>query len=337
MFFRSLPVISLATNVSVVLLLCSCSFASAQQQIPTKQEPNSAKSHPIGRLLSAGDRNKKKGSFIFPGDRINPIEGQKVKVLCYLNRKILELGKGAVDDTEDKCVRDSTEVRKCTLNSRSNCPKPKTPNTTTEIPVLVNPYSNVLLNPRPFISWYGIPSATSYIVTLSGKGSNWKKQTNTTTLPYPVDERPMQSGNTYRLNVIANKGSSPFRSSSTVLIVLPNSEVQKTKNIIKHIQNLKLTPDEEARDIETVFRSKNLLGEAIEVLKERIDAGTNNATLHRLLGDRYLEVGLPEKAKSLYIKATALARESNNTIELKLAKSGLQDVINSLQQDYKNY
>ena len=333
MFFQGLAAISLATNAYIVLLLCTWSPASAQLQRLRKQQPNSAKSEPIGRLLSAGDRNKKKGSLIYPNDRLHPKEkGKKIKVLCYLNGKILKLGKGAVDDTANKCVRSSTEIKKCTRSSRSKCPKPKSSNTELEEPIVLRPYDSVVLNPHPSISWHRVPKATSYTVTLNGKGSNWKKQTKGTTLSYPAEENPMQSGNTYKLNVIANKGDSPFRSSSTVLVVLSDSEAQQIQSTIKQIQSLKLLPDEEARDIETIFRAKNLLAEAIEVLKKRIDGGTNNATIYRLLGDRYLEVGFPKKAKLLYIKATALARKANNANELRQAQAGLENAINSPEQ-----
>lgn len=318
-------------NTSVLSVVCISNPTFAQPQKMMENSKTSVKSSPIGRLLSGGDRNKKKGSLIFPGDRLDPT-GETVKVLCYLNRKVLKLGKGKVDDDPNKCVKPPIEINKCDATSRNYCPKPKITRENAQKPIVLVPYSYIVLSLRPSISWYRVQGADNYIVFLKGRGSNWSKKTKTNTLLYPNQSAPMQFGNVYNLSVIAKKGNVPLTASSTILVVLSKSEAQLIQASVTQIRNLKLSPDQEARDLQTVFRSKHLLTQAIQVLKKRIDAGTNNPTLHRLLGDCYLEARFPEKAKSLYTNAFKLAQKANNPTEQAMAQTGINRAHNSLKQ-----
>ncbi|KST63558.1 hypothetical protein [Mastigocoleus testarum] len=104
-------------------------------------------------------------------------------------------------------------------------------------------------------------------------------------------------------------------------------EAQEINDTVKQVQSLNLTPDQEARDLDTIFMSQDLLTQAIQVLQKRIDASTNDPTLHRLLGDRYLQAGFPQKARPLYVKAKSLAQENANKAEQRLAQQGLEKTI----------
>ncbi|MEM7714067.1 MAG: hypothetical protein AAF349_10930 [Cyanobacteria bacterium P01_A01_bin.68] len=276
----------------------------------------------IGRLLSANDLHKKQGDFIFPGDRINPIEG-KVKILCYLNHKVLLLGKGVVDEP-NKCV-DTNQIEECINNPRSRCSKTRNLNSQT-IPIL-KPHGRVILNSRPLISWQKIPTATSYTIKLHGRGVKWSTQTTNTTLSYPELETAMKPGNTYQLSVIANKHKSPFKATSIVLFLLSDSQIKEIKNTHYQIRSFNLSPDQQARDFDSIFMSKSLIDPSINILTKRIHARTNDPTLYRLLGDRYLQSGLLQKAKLMYLKAVTLAKKNNKLKEYQLA----QDRINRLE------
>lgn len=311
---REVLVINLVTTL---LFVCNCSSVSAQHN------PASIKCEPIGRILNAGDRNKKKGSRLCPKDNLKPRKGQKVKVLCYVNRKVLELGEGAVDDSPDKCVESSVqELRQCTPQNRSKCPSTRVERTSKE-PKIISPYGKFVLDPRLSISWRSIPEATSYMVSLKGRGVSWSKRTSNTTLLYQ-GEPQMFPKNVYNLTVIANQGNSSISASSTILTLLSDRDTRQVEAIARQIQSFNLTPDEEARDLDTLFASYDLLTESIQILNQRIDAGSNSPNLYRLLGDRYLEAGFPEKAEPLYAQANKLAQKANNKIEQNLAKKGLE-------------
>jgi tetratricopeptide (TPR) repeat protein len=106
-------------------------------------------------------------------------------------------------------------------------------------------------------------------------------------------------------------------------------KAKQTKAIIERIQNLNLPPDELAVDIESVYKGQNLLTEAIEVLKERVKAKTQNPTIYRLLGDRYLNVGSPEQARREYKMAIQYAKIRGNLNELAQAQAGLELLLQS--------
>jgi serine/threonine protein kinase len=183
---------------------------------------------------------------------------------------------------------------------------------------------SVILNPRPSISWHSVSRASSYVVKLEGKGVKWTRETRDTKLAYPKQSEALRFGSTYKLTVLAMSGDFARSASSYALNMLPNSIAQQITSIVKQIQKLNLSPDEEARDLDTIYMSQKLITEAINVLLARINAGTTNPTLHRLLGDRYLEAGFPVNAQQAYTQASILAQSADNAAELALAEVGLQ-------------
>lgn len=134
----------------------------------------------------------------------------------------------------------------------------------------------------------------------------------------------MQYGNVYKFSIIANQGDSPVTYSSSVLLVSPESKAQQVMATVRQIKSLNLPPDEAAFDLDIVYMSQGLLTETINTLKARIAAGSQSPTLYRVLGDRYLEAGLPDSAKQEYTMAAALAQQSDNLVELTKAQAGLK-------------
>jgi hypothetical protein len=309
-------------NTSAVLLVLLFNLLNLLQQQAAASTTKKRNCDPIGRVLSGGDRTLPKGSLLCKGDRLNPSSGKIVKVLCYQNQKVLQLGKGAVDDSGDKCSPQTIQVFQCTSQSRSNCPKPKNPGS--DEPTIISPYSSLILNPRPSISWHRVRGASSYVVRLNGKGVNWSRQTRDLTLAYPPQEKALSVGTAFKLTVLAMSGEEPQGASSQAVNMLPSSIAQLVLAIVSQIKKLNLPPDEQARDLDSAYMSQKLLTEAIEVLKARVDVGTTSPTIHRLLGDRYLEAGLPLDAEQAYTSASTLASRADNSAELAKAQTGLK-------------
>jgi predicted negative regulator of RcsB-dependent stress response len=69
--------------------------------------------------------------------------------------------------------------------------------------------------------------------------------------------------------------------------------------------------------------SEILLNETIDTLERRVVAGSFNPSLYRILGDRYIEAWMPQKAKTAYIKALQLARFQKNSSEVELVQQRL--------------
>lgn len=315
-------------SAMIALILLFLDFSSVFSQPTSGTERNSKQlkcKEPIAKIINNADRLLPAGSFLCKGDRLQQRNGAKIDVLCYLNpgAGVLHLGSGTVSD---KCVPPPTQqkAQQCTPQNRANCPKRKGPGEERNAPTLLNPYSSAVLNTRPYLSWYAVTGATSYSVQVRGKGVNWEKQVGSTALPYPKEQPAMQYGNVYKISIIANQGDSPATYSSSVLIVSPESEAQQVMVAIEQIKSLNLPPDEAAFDLDTVYMSQGLLTETINTLKAQIDAGSKSSTLYRVLGDRYLEAGLPDSAKQEYTMAAALAQQSDNLAELTKAQAGLK-------------
>lgn len=313
-------------SVTITLILLFLDFSSVFSQ-PNSGTGRSVRqlrcSEPVGKIINDADRLLPAGSFLCKGDQLQPRNGLKVKVLCLLNAGVVDLESGIVSA---QCVPPPTQVQvqQCTPQSRANCRKRKGPGEDRNAPTLLNPYSSAVLNTRPFLSWYAVSGATSYSVQVRGKGVDWEKQVSTTKLPYPKEQPAMQYGNVYKVSIIANKADSPITYSSSVLIVSPESEAQQIITTIKEIKSLNLPPDELAFDLDIVYKSQNLLTETINTLKARIEAGSQSPTLYRVLGDRYLEAGLPDSARQQYTIAAALAKQSDDSTEIAKAQAGLK-------------
>ncbi len=310
-------------TIAAILLFFNCSSAFSQPRYTTNRHSRQSKCEPIAQVINTGDRYFSPGSYLCVGDRLQPEKGAIVKVLCYVNPSVLSLGSGIVSD---KCAPPSKQyqAQQCTPQNRNNCRKRKGAGEEKNAPTLIIPYTSTILNIRPSISWYAVTGATSYTVQLSGEGINWEKTVSSTTLTYSKESPALEYGNVYKLTVIAKENDSPLAYSSSVLIMSPLDEVRQITATVKQIQDLRLSPDQTAFNLNVVYRSENLLTEAISILKARIKAGSQNPTIYRVLGDRYLEAGLPDSALQEYKSAAKLAQKADNDVELALAQAGLK-------------
>ncbi|BAB78317.1 hypothetical protein H6G49_29075 [Nostoc sp. PCC 7120 = FACHB-418] len=280
---------------------------------------------PIGRVISTGDRYMRSGSLLCPTDQISPKQGEEVKVLCYSSREHLLVEAGSNFPVREICKPPAfSSVRKCTLLSPQDCPNRKGPNRRENAPNIIQPYGKVIINRRPLISWTAVPGATSYTVQLSGGEVKWEKEVVGTTLSYPQDQQELSYGSANKIIVIANKGNDPIIDDTLVVHVLPEGWVRQINQAIEQVKSLGLSADETAYiDLDAIYMSERLLNDTIENLQARVAAGSFNPTLYRILGDRYVEVWMPQLAKTAYIKALQLARFQKNSGEVELVQERL--------------
>lgn len=315
-------------SVAIALLfLSNFSRAVGQNLSDQGRTTTSSRCEPIGRVLSKGSSHFPQGSLLCPSDYLNVASGKTVDVLCLDNGQLLKVS-GSKVDISNKCVqRQLTRVqRSCPLESRGKCRRTKGPGEE-NTPKLISPYSSMLLDSRPLITWYPFQGATSYIVEVSGEGVVWQKVVNGTTLAYPSEQPAMQFGHAYKITIIANQGEETLSASISVVNMLPENDAQLVLNLIERIEHLNLPQDEAAfLDLNSIYRSKHLITETIKVLSARVAAGSRNPKLYRILGDRYLEAGLPDYAKQQYETASKLAIRVDNPIELSQAQAGLKAV-----------
>ncbi|MBE9038881.1 tetratricopeptide repeat protein [aff. Roholtiella sp. LEGE 12411] len=320
-----LQVATLGLVLPSILLLSSINSAESRTQSVATIRDRCSKF--IGRVSSSGDLYLPSGSRLCQGDRINPAKGATVKVLCYLNGNFVYLKQSTVFNQPDTCAVPQEITELCTGLNPSNCYNPKSPGEEKEAPTLVSPYGSSMLSTNPVISWNAVPNATSYTVIVSGYEFYWETTVDkgVTMLPYPKEQKQLQFGNVYKFTVIANKGELFLNAEPLVVSVLPEEEQKEIAQKVKQINELNLPPDEAAIfDLHAIYMSRNLLNEAIETLKARVAAGSQNPTVYRVLADRYLEAWLPNEALRNYNIADKLARRTGNLNELARVQQGLK-------------
>lgn len=308
-------------TLALLLMLLNTSRAIAGER---KEDRSSKRScEPIGRVLTKGDPQLIMGSWLCTGDQLQLPPGVVVDVLCFVNREILSLPRGLVANGAKKCVSAPKNEVRTSSHGRGLRYKPKGPSDG----LLTKPYGKRLMDGRPLLSWVAIPGANNYTVKASGLGVNWQETVKTTELPYPDPQPAMKPGYTYKITVLAHQETGLIEAGESVVNMISQGQIQQLKTMFKRIDALKLPEDEAAfLDFDAIYMSENLLNGTIENLETRVKAGSHNPGLYRVLGDRYLEAGVPTKAQASYKKATQLAQADANLQEYHRAKVGLIEV-----------
>lgn len=188
---------------------------------------------------------------------------------------------------------------------------------------IISPPRGSLLNNQPMLSWSEISGATSYIVSLFRSGENlWELQNVTSReIPYPQGELPLEADYDYELVVEAGEesGKATFR-------LLPPAEAEKVQAEAQSIRNLQLNPDETVLKIAEIYQKNKLFTEAIEILKQAIENGSQSVKIYQMIGDLYQEAKLPNLAAPPYQKALNLATTLNDINAQAEARIGLARV-----------
>ncbi|WP_338421964.1 hypothetical protein [Nostoc flagelliforme] len=245
-----------------------------------------------------------------------------VEFLCFSSGNILNLSSGTIP--LDKCAEPDKALSTCNPTNTNACHIRKGGTEGSDELTIISPYSTSTLNSRPEITWTAVKGATSYKVKVKSYEFGWEKVVNQTRLAYPSYEKEFQPGTPYTIYVFAYKDGEVFSYDETFVDVLSVASQEQIAQKIKRIKDLGLPPDETIQDVDAIYTAENLLNETIEMLKTATATGSLNPTFHRVLGDRYLKAKLPKEAKPEYIKASELAKSSNNSKELQKARSGLK-------------
>lgn len=276
----------------------------------------------MGRIISKGDKHLSAGSLICKGDTIEVVNGDYVEFFCFSSGNILNLSSGTIP--LDKCAEPDEALSTCNPTNTNSCHTRKGGTEGSDEPTIISPYSTSTLNSRPEITWTAVKGATSYKVKVKSYEFGWEKVVNQTRLAYPSDEKEFQPGTPYTIDVFAYKDGEAFSYDETFVDVLSVASQEQIAQKIKRIKDLGLPPDETILDVDIIYTAENLLNETIEMLKTATKTNSQNPTLYRVLGDRYLKAKLPKSAKSEYLTAAELAKSSKNSKELQKAQSGLK-------------
>lgn len=314
------------TGVTSLSLLVISTFSSAWGQVqPTRRDERKPNCQSIARILD-GDVRLKAGSEVCKGEYLTAANGRIIEVFCFASANILQLRSGYINE---QCSQQmlGEQAQPCMPTNRFNCFSTKGPNEE-NAPQLIIPYSPLIIDSRPTLSWTPTLNAISYIVEVKGTEVNWSKEViNSTTLLYPKDQPALQSTSIYQVNVLAKIGEQKFVPSSFILMRLSTEQERRIKDTITRLQSFNLPLDDLAVDINRVYKTNDLFTDAIEVLKDRVEVKNQNPIIHRELGDRYVDVGLISQAAREYQIAIKYAKLKSNFNELIKAQEKLEFVL----------
>ena len=324
-----------STVIARFLLLLGWACLMPQQDVSAQNIPRDC--DPVGRVLTAGFLRFKVASQVCRGDRLQVTTGAEAKLLCFATGQVLVLTSKTYSDAASKCIQAVDRTGSGAAKPTNYRIKPKGPGESDRI--LIAPYGNTLIETRPVISWFPVPGADTYLVEIGNRTEGWQATVKADTkLPYPSQETALEPGHAYKITITAMRGDSVISASEKVVNLLNEIETRLTKADVERIKNLNLPQDEAAYlDLNSIYKARNLLGKSIATLEARVEAGSNNASVYRTLGDRYLEADLPGYAKRKYEMAARLAKKAANPDELNKAQVGLKAVQVALVNEQKSF
>ncbi|MBE9037017.1 tetratricopeptide repeat protein [aff. Roholtiella sp. LEGE 12411] len=276
----------------------------------------------LGRVMNKGDKRFEPGSLVCQGEQLEVLNGDHIKFLCLSSGDILNLSSGAIP--RDKCAITDTSASTCNPSNLHVCLIRKGGNRQDDEPTIIYPYTSSLMKTRPDIAWRPVPGATSYKVRVKGSEFEWETIVDKTRITYPPEEKELAFDQAFNISVIAYRKDYPPTADSFVVNLFSEQEIKRVLDTVEQINSLSLPQDEAALDIDAVYVSRGFLDESLEILTKVATAGSKNSTIYRVLGERYFEAGLPDEAKRQYLIASELAKNSNNSFELKKVESGLK-------------
>jgi tetratricopeptide (TPR) repeat protein len=297
------------TFISLILITCGLSTASLSQN---------ASVHAIlqvkGKVL-VNNKNWKKPQTAFVGLSLNSDDTldipakASVKIYCSdLSIWIVKPGKYKVFQG---CPSGKTLIRLPNSNNDTLRPIGKTEAALAKLPYVITPRKTDIISDRPQISWNAVPGASYYTVKIETDGFSWTKQTNENKIIYSGD-RPLQPETRYWVTVTTDQGLSSQQDTEVGF----NVSDQQTKKIVleavEKIQKQPLSPTEKGLILAYLYRGYKLYDNAINILEELVNQGSSEVTVYQLLGDTYLEIGLPQLARNTYQKGLVLAINTKN-------------------------
>ncbi|NEP29037.1 tetratricopeptide repeat protein, partial [Moorena sp. SIO3I6] len=202
------------------------------------------------------------------------------------------------------------------------------------IPYIITPRATLLRTDQPTLRWNGAIGADIFTVQVRGRELNWTEkfsreqvcQENICEAVYS-GYPPLQSGIWYKLIISTDTNKSSTEDSTLGLgfKLIDQDEADKIKKITQRIQKENLPKETKALLLARRYADYNLIAGAIEILEE-LTKHEKIATVDRLLGDLYRQIGLVLEAEVSYVEAVELAETSKNLDELAAAKAGLGEV-----------
>lgn len=300
-------------------------LASADSEAQPTASRSSRLCNPLGRVVKVANSQLPTGKILCQRDSIQISSGKQIEFVCFSTSQPVTLNAG-LKRVSDYCKEVSHQFRRCTSQNPVHCPNFRNP-AVSPIQTLLVPYSSTLMSGRPSFLWEKEPGATRYKVVVSlRKKPLWTQTVETNKMDYPTGVADLQSGKAYAVRVLALQGNTVLSEQQSVLNRISTEKLELVRSAISTIDTLDLSDAEKIYDQDRIFVSQGLLSKSIEILKAQLQQDKTNHVLHRLLGDRYMNAGLPDEAQPYFQEARFLAEKEQDMYELAKAQEGLAEI-----------
>lgn len=199
------------------------------------------------------------------------------------------------------------------------------------IPYIISPRRTFLLNNQPKLRWNKVPGFNNYIVSLvKGDRPIWETTINGNEVVYPGEPK-LESGVEYSVVVKAENGKSSEEEKLTnrEFKLLPKAEAKMVQNAISQLNKQPTIDKTKALLRAYLYIGIELKSEAIDTLEALVNAGTQEATIYRRLGELYWQSGLTLWAESNYLEAVKRATDLGEQAQVQIALGEMYIAINN--------
>lgn len=182
------------------------------------------------------------------------------------------------------------------------------------LPYIIAPRTRGVLSATPRLQWNPVPGATTYRVSLEIRKSRrqpqpdavvWTVESPKAEIAYPEGAAPLETGQFYRLVVVADTGASSEQVTVQNLSFLLRPQPDVAAELAA-VDALELPPELITLAKAEILLEKQYLAGAIALLQAQI-AREPTAALYQTLGNAYLASGLRLLAEATHQQAIAQA------------------------------
>ncbi len=182
-------------------------------------------------------------------------------------------------------------------------------------PMVLSPRKTRLLSAHPVLRWTPVQGTTNYQVIVRAVNFYWARVYSATEITYPDKAPQLEAGVDYKL-IVETSGPNGRSSSDEPGLGLGFSMLgAKERKAVSEeegrIENLGLTVGPTQFLIAHLYATHGLNAEAIQRL-EGISKTFKVAAVARLLGDLYLNIGLPRQAETNYLNSLSLSMQGKD-------------------------
>jgi hypothetical protein len=309
------------TLTFILLITCGLSTASLSQTDSIHTILEVKGNALVAKKIWKKTQTASVGMSLNSDDTLNIPAKASIKIYC--NNLSIWTPKPGKYRVSQGCPSGKAVIRLPNSNNGTLRPVGKTEAALAKLPYVITPRETDIISDRPQISWNAVPGAAYYTVKIETDGFSWTNQTNENKIIYSGD-RPLQADTRYWVTVTTDQGLSSQQETEVGFNVSDEQTKKTVLEAVEKIQKQPLSPTEKELILAYLYRGYGLYSDVIHLLQEPVNQGTSEVTFYQLLGDTYLDIGLPQLARNIYQEGLELAIKTQNIPTQTTIRSGLK-------------